>query len=49
MAAWPNRGEADLRPPLGAAYQRVAAVPPAYPAVPAGAPAALRAPASPPA
>ncbi len=49
MAAWPNRGEADSRPPLGAAYQRVAAVPPAHPAVPAGAPAALRAPASPPA
>ena len=49
MAAWPNRGEADSRPPLGAAYQRLAAVPPAHPAVPAGAPAALRAAASPPA
>ena len=49
MAAWPNRSEADSRPPLGAAYQQVAAVPPAHPAVPAGAPAALRAAASPPA
>ncbi len=44
MAAWPNRGEPDPRPPLGAPYQRVAAVPPAHPAVPAGAPAALRVP-----
>ena len=44
MAAWPNRGDPDPRPPLGAPYQRVAAVPPARPAVPAGAPAALRVP-----
>ena len=44
MAAWPNRGELDPRPPLGAPYQRVAAVPPAHPAVPAGAPTALRVP-----
>ena len=36
MAAWANRGEPDPRPPLGAPYQRVAAVPPAHPAVPAG-------------
>lgn len=42
MACWPNRGEADPRPPLGAAYQRVAAVPPRHPAVPASAPGALR-------
>jgi len=49
MAAWPNRGDPDPRPPLGAAYQPVAAVPPAHPAVPAGAPAALRAPSQPPA
>ena len=47
MAAWPNRGELDPRPPLGAPYQRVAAVPPARPAVPAGAPAALRVPQQP--
>ena len=24
MALWPNRGEADPRPPLGAAYERIA-------------------------
>ena len=41
MAAWPNRGDAGPRPPLGAAYQPVAAVPPARPAVPLGAPGAL--------
>ena len=41
MAAWPNRGDADPRPPLGAAYQPVAAVRPARPAVPVGAPGAL--------
>ena len=44
MATWANRGEPDPRPPLGAPYQRVAAVPPAHPAVPAGAPTALRVP-----
>ena len=44
MAAWPNRGELDPRPPLGAPYQRVAAVAPAHPAVPAGALAELRVP-----
>jgi cholesterol oxidase len=42
MAMWPNRGEADPRPPLGSAYRPVAAVAPVNPAVPAGAPAALR-------
>jgi cholesterol oxidase len=42
MAMWPNKGEPDPRPPLGAAYRRVAAVPPAHPVVPAGAPGALR-------
>jgi cholesterol oxidase len=49
MAAWPNRGEPDPRPTLGAAYRPVAAVPPAHPAVPAGAPGALRVPSRPPA
>ena len=44
MAFWPNKGEADPRPPLGSAYQRVAPVPPSRPAVPADAPAALRLP-----
>ena len=43
MSLWPNRGEADPRPPLGEPYRRIAAVPPRTPAVPAGAPAALRA------
>lgn len=42
MALWPNKGEADPRPPVGAPYQRLAPVPPRSPAVPADAPAALR-------
>ena len=42
MALWPNRGEADPRPALGAAYQRLAPVAPRHPAVPPSAPAALR-------
>ena len=42
MALWPNEGEPDPRPPLGAAYERVAPVVPRRPAVPAGAPAELR-------
>jgi cholesterol oxidase len=42
FAMWPNRGEPDPRPPLGALYEPVAPVRPASPAVPAGAPAALR-------
>ncbi|HYJ70455.1 MAG TPA: GMC family oxidoreductase [Nocardioidaceae bacterium] len=44
MSLWPNRGEADRRPPVGADYQRLAAVPPARPVVPDDAPAALRLP-----
>ena len=44
MAMWPNAGETDARPPLGAAYRRVAAVPPKNPVVPSTAPAALRLP-----
>jgi len=44
MAFWPNKGEADPRPGLGTPYQRVGAVPPAHPAVPAAAPGALRLP-----
>jgi cholesterol oxidase len=44
MALWPNQGDADPRPPLGSRYRRVAAVPPAHPAVPAAAPGALRLP-----
>ena len=42
MSLWPNKGEADTRPPLGAGYQRVAPVMPRRPAVPAGAPGELR-------
>ncbi|MEU3012001.1 GMC family oxidoreductase [Nocardia asteroides] len=45
MAFWPNKGEADPRPPLGSAYERVSPVAPASPAVPATAPGALRLPA----
>ncbi len=44
MAMWPNAGETDARPPLGAAYRRVAPVPPKNPVVPSTAPAALRLP-----
>jgi cholesterol oxidase len=41
MSLWPDRGEPDPRPPLGAAYRRVMPVTPQRPAVPAGAPAAF--------
>jgi cholesterol oxidase len=44
FSLWPNQGEADPRPALGAAYERVAPVPPASPVVPDAAPAALRLP-----
>lgn len=42
MACWPNKGEADPRPRMGADYRRLVPVAPRTPAVPAGAPAALR-------
>ncbi|MFU8854095.1 FAD-dependent oxidoreductase [Micromonospora sp. SL1-18] len=42
MSLWPNKGEADPRPPLGSAYRRLDPVPPRHPAIPAHAPAALR-------
>ena len=42
MALWPNRGEPDLRPPIGAPYERVAPVAPVRPVVPAAASGALR-------
>ncbi len=42
MSMWPNAGETDARPPLGAGYRRVPATPPVRPAVPDHAPAALR-------
>ena len=44
MAFWPNKGEPDARPDLGAPYQRLRPVPPLHPAVPEAAPGALRLP-----
>lgn len=42
MSLWPNKGEDDPRPPIGAPYQRLDPVAPVAPAVPADAPGALR-------
>ncbi len=42
MSLWPNRGEQDQRPPLGAPYERLEPVAPHSPIVPDTAPAALR-------
>ncbi|WP_433176275.1 GMC oxidoreductase [Actinoallomurus sp. CA-150999] len=47
MAFWPNRGEDDPRPALGAPYARLTPIAPKNPAVPADAPAALRLPITP--
>jgi cholesterol oxidase len=44
LAFWPNKGEEDARPALGAEYRRVAAVTPVQPVVPVDAPGALRLP-----
>ncbi|MRH88287.1 FAD-binding protein [Nocardia sp. SYP-A9097] len=44
MAFWPNRNEADPRPELGAAYQRINPVRPKQPTVPESASGALRLP-----
>jgi cholesterol oxidase len=44
MAFWPNKGEPDPRPELGAAYAQIAPVEPLNPVVPVEAPAALRLP-----
>ncbi len=44
MSLWPNKGEADPRPELGRAYERLTPVAPKNPAVPVDAPAALRLP-----
>lgn len=44
MALWPNKGEADARPELGAAYRRIEPVRPVAPVVPDHAPGALRLP-----
>jgi len=42
FALWPNRGDPDPRPAPGQAYTRLEPAPPRRPAVPAGAPGALR-------
>ncbi|TDC81158.1 GMC family oxidoreductase [Actinomadura sp. 7K507] len=42
MAYWPNRGEKDARPEPGTPYERIERIMPDKPAVPKGAPAALR-------
>ncbi|MEU1302732.1 GMC family oxidoreductase [Streptomyces shenzhenensis] len=44
MSYWPNKGEADVRPAQGAAYERLTPVEPRTPAVPADAFGALRLP-----
>jgi len=42
MSFWPNKGDADPRPPLGSGYARLKPVLPRKPIVPAGAPAEFR-------
>ena len=42
MSLWPNKGEPDTRPPLGSGYERIDAVMPHRPVVPAGAQGELR-------
>ena len=42
FALWPNKGDPDPRPDPGGEYQRLDPISPSSPAVPAGAPAALR-------
>ena len=42
MSVWPNKGEADPRPPLGSGYNRLKPIMPHKPMVPGGAPAELR-------
>ncbi|QDQ96690.1 GMC family oxidoreductase [Tomitella fengzijianii] len=44
---WPNKGEADARPPQGEGYRRIRPVAPRSPFVPADAPGALRLPITP--
>lgn len=44
MAMWPNKGQADQRPPLGSAYLPMAAISPDRPVVPESAPGVLRLP-----
>ena len=42
MSLWPNKGDADTRPPLGSGYARIAPVMPHHPLVRLGAPGELR-------
>jgi cholesterol oxidase len=42
LSFWPNKGQPDARPPLGADYRGLAPVEPVRPVVPADAPGALR-------
>ncbi|RPI23039.1 MAG: cholesterol oxidase, partial [Actinobacteria bacterium] len=42
VAMWPNKGEPDPRPPLGAPYRRIAPVPAITPALPPGVPIGFR-------
>jgi cholesterol oxidase len=42
MSFWPNKGDADTRPPMGSGYERVDPVMPDRPFVPAGAVGELR-------
>ncbi|HTX46115.1 MAG TPA: GMC family oxidoreductase [Solirubrobacteraceae bacterium] len=42
ISLWPNKGEEDIRPPLGSGYERIAPIPPHQAFVPAGAPGELR-------
>ena len=42
MSLWPNKGDADPRPPLGSGYNRLKPIMPHKPIVPKGAPAELR-------
>lgn len=42
MSFWPNKGDEDLRPPLGSGYERLKPTMPHRPLVPAGAPGELR-------
>ena len=42
MSLWPNKADADTRPPLGSGYERVYPVMPHRPMVPAGAAGELR-------
>jgi cholesterol oxidase len=42
ISLWPNKGDADTRPPMGSGYERIDPVMPHRPFVPAGAPGELR-------